>query len=130
MSAIERQDFVAGQKGVSKHLPYGCALGTDPWAGKKIVIPPGEIVKCHDWLILSVEVVVSFHLRTPGRDITTPSSRSLSGHFGFINYHESLRSLQLIHTIIGRLRRGSLLLRVFTELEPQLPRSPEESHLD
>jgi hypothetical protein len=130
ISAIEHQDFIAGQKGVSKHLPYGCALGTDPWTGKKVVIPPSEIVKSHDWRILRVEVVVSFHVRAPGRDITTPSISSLSGHLGFINYHKSLRSLQLIHTVIRLLHRRSVLLRVFSELEPQLPRGPEKSHLD
>ena len=29
-SAIERQDCVAGAKGVSKDFPHGSALGTDP----------------------------------------------------------------------------------------------------
>ena len=29
-SAIERQDCIAGEKGVSKDLPDGSALGTDP----------------------------------------------------------------------------------------------------
>jgi hypothetical protein len=29
-SAIERQDFIAGEKGVSKDFPDRSALGTDP----------------------------------------------------------------------------------------------------
>jgi hypothetical protein len=51
-SAIEGQDFIAGEKGVSKDFPDGSALGTDPRAGKEVVIPPGEPVKRDDCLTL------------------------------------------------------------------------------
>jgi hypothetical protein len=44
-SAIEHQDCIAGSKGVSKHFPYGSALGTDPRTRKQVVIPPGKTVK-------------------------------------------------------------------------------------
>jgi hypothetical protein len=51
-SAIEDQDLIAGEKGVSKDFPGGSALSTDPCAGKEVVIPPGEPVKRDDCLTL------------------------------------------------------------------------------
>ena len=40
-SAIEYQDCITGPKDVNKHFPHDSALGADPGARKKVVIPPG-----------------------------------------------------------------------------------------